>query len=265
MIDLCNDYGMDAIEIGHPISVYMEASARGLTGKDGTLAWGDTMGMVAWASKIAKREGLGSVMADGANATASHFGHPELAMTVKGQGIPAYDPRGLKGMGIAYATSNRGACHLRAYTPAAELGVMPYGSLKVDPLEWKGKGKLTMIFQDIHAFSDSMDLCKFSAFAMGADEYAQQYSAVVGVPFTAADVLKTGERIYNLERLYNNEAGFGEGSDTLPKRFTTEASKMKGSEGHVCELDDMLGEYYTERGWSNGVATKAKLAELQVP
>ena len=171
----------------------------------------------------------------------------------------------MKGMGIAYATSNRGACHLRAYTPAAELGVMPYGSLKVDPLEWKGKGKLTMIFQDIHAFSDSMDLCKFSAFAMGADEYAQQYAAIVGVPFTAADVLKTGERIYNLERLYNNEAGLAEGSDYLPKRFTNEASTMKGSEGHVCELDDMLVEYYAERGWTNGVATQAKLAELQVP
>jgi aldehyde:ferredoxin oxidoreductase len=265
MVDLCNDYGMDAIEIGHPISIYMEASERGFTGKDGTLAWGDTMGMVALAEKVALRQGLGNVMADGANATAKHFGHPELAMTVKGQGIPAYDPRGMKGMGIAYATSNRGACHLRAYTPAAELGVMPYGSLKVDPLEWKGKGKLTMIFQDIHAFSDSMDLCKFSAFAMGADEYAQQYAAVVGVPFTAADVLKTGERIYNLERLYNNEAGLAEGSDYLPKRFTTEASTMKGSEGHVCELDDMLVEYYAERGWSNGVATQAKLAELQVP
>ena len=265
MIDLCNDYGMDAIEIGHPISIYMEASERGFTGKDGTLAWGDTMGMVALAEKVALRQGLGNIMADGANATAKHFGHPELAMTVKGQGIPAYDPRGMKGMGIAYATSNRGACHLRAYTPAAELGVMPYGSLKVDPLEWKGKGKLTMIFQDIHAFSDSMDLCKFSAFAMGADEYAQQYAAIVGVPFTAADVLKTGERIYNLERLYNNEAGLAEGSDYLPKRFTNEASTMKGSEGHVCELDDMLVEYYAERGWTNGVATQAKLAELQVP
>jgi hypothetical protein len=95
------------------------------------------------------------------------FGHPEISMTVKGQAIPAYDPRGMKGMGIAYATSNRGACHLRAYTPAAELGVMPFGSLKVDPLAWKGKGELTKIFQDVHAVSDSLDLCKFSAFAQG--------------------------------------------------------------------------------------------------
>lgn len=264
MIDLANDYGVDAIEVGHPISVWMEASERGFTNGSGKISWGDPDGMTKAVRMIALREGFGNVLADGANAVAAHFGHPELAMTVKGQGIPAYDPRGLKGMGIGYATSNRGACHLRAYTPAAELGVMPFNSLKVDPLEWKGKGELVMIFQNVHAFSDSMDLCKFSAFAMGAEEYAQQYSAMTGVPFTADDVLKTGDRIYNLERHYNNLVGFGEGSDTLPKRFTEEASTMPGSLGHVCELDKMLEEYYEKRGWVNGVVPEAKLKELEV-
>jgi len=264
MIDLCNDFGIDAIEIGHPLSVWMEATEKGWTNGDGGLKWGDIFGMTDAVRKIALREGLGNVMADGANATAKHFGHPEIAMTVKGQGIPAYDPRGLKGMGIGYATSNRGACHLRAYTPAAELGVMPFGSLKVDPLAWKGKGELVKIFQDIHAFSDSMDLCKFSAFAQGAAEYAAQYSAMVGLPCTADDVIKTGERIYNLERHYNNLAGHGAGSDYLPKRFTHEPSTMPGSKGHVCELDDMLAEYYKARGWENGVVPEAKLKELEV-
>lgn len=264
MIDLCNDYGMDAIESGHPLSVWMEATQRGYTNGAGKLEWGDPQGMANALRMIAMREGLGSVMAEGTDATAKHFGHPELAMTVKGQAIPAYDPRGLKGMGIAYATSNRGACHLRAYTPAAELGVMPFNSLKVDPLEWKGKGELTKVFQDVHAFSDSLDLCKFSAFAMGAEEYAQQYSAIVGVPFTADDVLKTGERIYNLERHYNNLAGFREGSDYLPKRFLEEPSDQPGSKGHVCELDKMLEEYYQVRGWVNGVVPESKLKELEV-
>lgn len=264
MIDLCNDFGIDAIEIGHPLSIWMEASEKGFTNGSGKLSWGDPDGMTKAAEMIAKRDGLGSVMADGANAVAKHFGHPELAMTVKGQGIPAYDPRGLKGMGLGYATSNRGACHLRAYTPAAELGVMPFGSLKVDPLAWKDKGGLVKIFQDIHAFSDSMDLCKFSAFAMGAEEYAMQYSAMVGLPFTTDDVLKTGERIYNLERHYNNLNGFVEGSDTLPKRFTEEASTMPGSLGNVCELDQMLEEYYAARGWKNGVVSDAKLKELGI-
>ena len=129
--------------------------------------------MVALVDQIAQREGVGDQLAEGAASAAESFGHGEIAMSVKGQAIPAYDPRGLKGMGIGYATSNRGACHLRAYTPAAELGVMPFGSLKVDPLEWKGKGELTMIFQNVHAFSENMNIRKFSAFAAGADEYAQ--------------------------------------------------------------------------------------------
>jgi aldehyde:ferredoxin oxidoreductase len=264
MIDLCNDFGLDAIETGHPLSIWMEASEKGYTNGTGKLAWGDAEGMTRAVEMIARRQGLGDVMANGADATARHFGHPELAMTVKGQGIPAYDPRGLKGMGIGYATSNRGACHLRAYTPAAELGVMPFGSLKVDPLEWKGKGELVKVFQDVHAFSDSMDLCKFSAFAQGVDEYAAQYSAMVGVPFTGADVLKTGERIYNLERYYNNLAGFREGSDYLPKRFLEEPSDQPGSKGHVCELDKMLDEYYKARGWVNGVVPEEKLKELGI-
>jgi aldehyde:ferredoxin oxidoreductase len=264
LIDMCNDYGLDAIEIGNVLSVYMEATQRGYTNGAGGLQWGDYMNMVETVHKIGMREGIGDHLAEGAARAAQYFGHPEIAMTVKGQSIPAYDPRGLKGMGIGYATSNRGACHLRAYTPAAELNLMPFKSLRADPLEWKGKGELVMIFQDIHAFSDSLDLCKFSAFAEGTDEYAQQYSAVVGVPFTSDDVLKTGQRIYNLERFYNNLAGYREGSDYLPERFLKEPSTMPGSEGQVCELDLMLDEYYKARGWVNGVVPEAKLKELEI-
>jgi aldehyde:ferredoxin oxidoreductase len=262
MIQLANKYGMDAIEIGDVLGTYMEATHEGYTNGDGGLKWGDHKSMVKMIKKVAHRKGVGKVLADGCNAVAEHFGHPEIAMTVKGQGIPAYDPRGLKGMGIAYATSNRGACHLRAYTPAVELSLIP---LTADPLEWKGKGEVTKLLQDIHAFSDSLDLCKFSAFAEGAEEYAAQYAAMVGLEeFTVDDVLETGERIYNLERYYNNLAGHGEGSDYLPKRFTEEPSTMPGSEGHVCELDLMLDEYYTVRGWENGVVPEAKLKELQI-
>ncbi|HWS24033.1 MAG TPA: aldehyde ferredoxin oxidoreductase family protein [Anaerolineales bacterium] len=262
LIDQCNDYGMDTIELGNVLSMYMEATSKGYA--PGKLDWGDTLSMVALVDQVGSRSGVGNTLAEGSVRAATAFNHPELAMAVKGQAIPAYDPRGLKGMGIAYATSNRGACHLRAYTPAAELGVMPYNSLKVDPLAFEGKGELVMIFQNFHAFSDSMDICKFSAFAQGADEYAAQYSAMVGVPFTANDVMLTGERIYNLERYFNNLAGIGEGSDTLPKRFTEEPSTMPGSLGHVCELDQMLKEYYEKRGWVNGVVPEAKLKSLEI-
>jgi len=167
----------------------------------------------------------------------------------------------MKGMGIAYATSNRGACHLRGYTPASEVMGIPE---RTSPLAWEGKGRLAKLLQDLHAVSDSFDICKFSAFAEGVDDYTAQYSAVVGVPMTADDLLRTGERIYNLERHYNNLAGFREGSDTLPKRFLEEPSTSAASQGQVCELDLMLREYYEARGWENGVVPERKLKELEI-
>ncbi len=261
LIHVCNDYGLDTIEMGNVLSMYMEASQRGYTNGTGGLRWGDAMGMVETVRKIAFREGIGDVLAEGTARAAQHFGHPEIGMTVKGQAIPAYDPRGLKGMGIGYATSNRGACHLRGYTPASELGLIP---LKTDPLAWKGKGELAKTLQDLFAFTDSLDLCKFSTFAEGAEEYAAQYTAMTGLPFTADDVMKTGERIYNLERYYNNLAGFREGSDYLPERFLKEPSTVSGSEGHICELPEMLDEYYRVRGWKDGVVPETKLTELGV-
>ncbi|MBI5879771.1 MAG: aldehyde ferredoxin oxidoreductase family protein [Chloroflexi bacterium] len=262
MIDKANDYGYDAIEIGGVLAMYMEATQRGYVKNGSGLKWGDTHGMVELMRKIAFREGEGDMLADGIEPAAKKLGHPEIAMTVKGQSIPAYDPRGIKGMGLGYATSNRGACHLRGYSPASELGLI---SFKTDPLAWEGKGALLKLLQDLHAFSDSLDLCKFSAFAEGVEEYAAQYSAVTGVQITADDVLKIGERIYNLERHYNNLIGFGKGSDNLPKRFLEEPSKEKGSMGHVCELPQMLADYNKLRGWDDGVVPESKLKELEIP
>ena len=265
MIDCANDYGFDAIEVGHPLSVWMEASEKGYTNGSGKLDWGDGDKMVETTRLIAYREGIGDVLANGANATAEYFGHPELAMTCKGQGVPAYDPRGIKGMGLGYATSNRGACHLRGYTPAAEVVGNVLGPSEVaDPLAWKGKGEMNMIFQNVHAVTDCLDVCKFSTFAESLDSFAAQYEAMTGVPCDAGHLLEVGERVYNLERYYNNLNGFREGSDTLPKRFTTEPSNYGGSKGQVCELDDMLAEYYEKRGWVNGVVPEAKLKELEI-
>jgi len=265
MIDLCNDYGMDAIEIGHPLSVWMEATEKGWTNGEGGLKWGDIYGMTDAARKIAFREGIGDIMANGANAIAEHFGHREIAMTVKGQGVPAYDPRGIKGMGLGYATSNRGACHLRGYTPAAEVvGNVLGPSTVADPLAWKGKGEMNVIFQNVHTVTDCLDVCKFATFAESLDSFAAQYEAITGVHSDPGHLLKAGERVYNLERYYNNLNGFGEGSDYLPDRFTKEASTMPGSMDQVCELDDMLAEYYEKRGWVNGVVPEAKLKELEI-
>jgi aldehyde:ferredoxin oxidoreductase len=262
MIDRANDWGYDAIEIGQVLSMVMEATQREFIPAGEGINWGDKDRMIEISRMITFREGIGDRLANGIDAYANAIGHPEIAMTVKGQATPAYDPRGYKGMGLGYATSNRGACHLRGYSPASELGVI---GLKTDPLAYEGKGELLKLLQDIHAFSDSLDLCKFSAFAIGPDEYAEQYRLMTGIEnFTANDVLTTGERIYNLERHYNNLAGFGEGSDTLPRRFLDEPSNSKGSLGQICELDAMLEEYYRLRGWEKGVVPQAKLEELQV-
>ena len=182
IIDLCNEFGMDAIEMGNILSMYMEATEKGyLKGEEG-LAWGDYMGMVALVDQIGKREGVGDILAEGTERAAKHFGHPEIAMTVKGMAIPAYDPRGIKGMGLGYATSNRGACHLRAYTPAAEVIGNVLGPTTItDPIEWKGKGKLVVIFQHVHTVTDCLDVCKFATFAESMDTFADQFAAITGM------------------------------------------------------------------------------------
>ena len=258
MIDLANDYGVDAIELGNCISIAMEASQRGLIREK--LEWGNTDTMIDLVHKIGNREGIGDKLAEGGWRAAKTFGSEGLANQVKGQCIPAYDPRGLQGMGIGYATSNRGACHLRGYTPASECLGVP---AKTDPLGWEGKGKLLKIFQDLHAISDSLDLCKFSAFAEGANEYTAQFVAMTGIDIDADGLMKTGERIYNLERYYNNLCGFTGKDDTLPEKFL----KLPGTgpaAGHVCELDKMKKEYYEARGWDDGVVPQQKLKELEI-
>ncbi len=226
-------------------------------------AWGDTQSMVEMIEAIARREGVGDLLAEGPALAAERLGHPEIAMSCKGQAVAAYDPRGMKGMGLGYATSNRGGCHLRAYVAAAELGVVE--GIETDPLAWQGKGELVKVFQDLHAFSDSLDLCKFSAFAESAEEYAEQYAIARGESVSAEDVMLIGERIYNLERYYNNLAGFAEGSDQLPARYTTEPSTEAGSKGHVSELSEMLVEYYAARGWKDAVVPEDKLRQLEIP
>ncbi|MFK9094676.1 aldehyde ferredoxin oxidoreductase family protein [Bacillus salipaludis] len=259
MIDRCNEYGLDTIELGHAFSVTMEAYEKGIISDD--LIWGDADSMIELTRKIAFREGFGGVLAEGpARATAS-WGAPELSMSVKGQSIPAYDPRGIQGIGLGYATSNRGACHLRGYTVASEIAGIPEPTDRLQP---EGKGELLKVFQDMLAFSDSMNICKFSSFSENAEHYAEQYSAMTGVQLTADDVMKAGERIYNLERYYNNLAGFNKREDDfLPKRFTEEPASGNSS-GVVSRMDIMLEEYYQVRGWQDGLVPNEKLRELGI-
>ncbi|TCS84535.1 aldehyde ferredoxin oxidoreductase family protein [Tepidibacillus fermentans] len=258
MLNQCNRYGIDTIDAGVAIAFAMEASEKGLIEEE--IKWGDADKMIELIDKIARREGIGDLLAEGAGKAAKKIGAPDLAMTVKDQGIPAYDPRAVQGIGVTYATSNRGACHVNGYTVASEILGVPQ---PIDRLENKEKGTLSRVFQDLAAFGDSMDICKFSSFAEGAEEYAAQLATLIGRNMTAEDVMKTGERIVNLERYYNNLNGFDGKDDTLPKRFLTEGGS-KHSEGIVSNLSEMLEEYYQSRGWVNGVVPEEKLRELEI-
>jgi aldehyde:ferredoxin oxidoreductase len=268
MIDRCNDMGVDTIEMGNMLAQAMELTEEGKLddlGED--LAWGDADEMIDMIEKVGRRDGdLADHLAEGQKHMAEGFGDRETdILTVKNQSIPAYDPRTLKGMAIGYATSNRGACHLRGYTPAAEILGIPE---QVDPHEYEGKGELCATFQDLHAISDSFDICKFNAFAEGIEEYVLQYNGMTGRDVSEDGLMEAGERVYNLERYYNNLAGFDGDDDDLPLRFvegSEHAIPAQGAaEGELAELDEMKEEYYEVRDWVDGVVPDGKLDDLGI-
>jgi aldehyde:ferredoxin oxidoreductase len=181
-------------------------------------------------------------------------------MTVKSQEFPAYDPRGIQGMGLTYATSNRGACHLRSYTVASEILGIP---VKTDPLATDGKADLVKAFQDATAAFDSAGVCVFTTFAWTLADLAPQLDAACEGGWTLERLAEMGERIWNMERQYNLAAGFTAKDDDLPKRLKTEPAKTGPAKGRVADIDKMLPEYYRARGWTvEGVPTKDTLTRL---
>ncbi|MEF8906661.1 MAG: aldehyde ferredoxin oxidoreductase family protein [Haloarculaceae archaeon] len=268
MVDKCNDLGLDTIDAGNTMAMAMEMTEQGKFDDvegDG-LDWGDSSEMVDLLDRIAHRETeFADHLAGGPAHLEAEFDAEENSLAVKGQTMAAYDPRCMKGMAIGYATSNRGACHLRGYTPAAEILGIPE---QVDPHEPEGKGELCATFQDMHAISDSFDICKFNAFAEGIEEYVLQYNGMTGREVSEEELMKAGERVYNLERYYNNLAGFDGADDDLPGRFVEghedAIPAQGGSEGQLAELDQLKEEYYEVRGWVDGVVPDEKLDELDI-
>jgi aldehyde:ferredoxin oxidoreductase len=267
MIDRCNNVGVDTIDAGNLMAMAMEMTEQGKLDAEG-MEWGDAETMIEMIGRIgtqAEDDDLAQLLGLGAERIADRRDAHGNKLSVKGQTMAAYDPRCMKGMAIGYATSNRGACHLRGYTPAAEILGIPQ---KVDPHDPEGKGELCATFQDMHAISDSFDICKFNAFAEGVEEYVLQYNGMTGRDVTEDELMEAGERIYNLERYYNNLCGFDGADDTLPGRFVEgHESAMPGqggSEGDLAELDQLKAEYYETRGWVDGVVPDEKLAELGI-
>ncbi len=256
---LCNEFGLDTISCGGAIACGMEMCEEGIL--DWDLSFGDSNKIVELVSKIAKREGIGDELAEGSKRLAESYGREELSMTIKGQELPAYDPRGAQGQGLCYVTSNRGGCHLRGgYLIGSEILGAPE---LIDRFAHTGKASLAVEEQNTGAVYDSLTICRFSHYAVPNQMVARLLSAVTGVEFDTEKLLQVGERIYTIERLFNLRAGFGAGDDTLPKRLLDQPLPAGPAEGKVVKLEPMLLEYYETRGWDKkGKPTKKKAEEL---
>jgi len=257
---ICNEYGMDPISLGGSIAAAMELYDIGaITDKDTggiKLEFGSAEALCSISELTGKGEGFGQDIALGSKRLCEKYGHPELSMAVKGQEFAAYDGRSMQGMGLAYATSNRGACHLRA---------SPYED-DFKSTEIEGKAKVVKETQDEVAFIDSSGLCLFPNGAGWLPEhYAQLIDAACSGDWDLGGLLHIGERIWNLERQFNLAAGLGKADDTLPRRILEEPAKSGVAKGLVSRLGEMLPEYYQLRGWDDdGTPTANTLARLDL-
>ncbi|MDZ4126799.1 MAG: aldehyde ferredoxin oxidoreductase family protein [Hydrogenophaga sp.] len=262
---LCNEEGFDPISFGATVGAVMELYEMGVLTQEQLgidAKFGSAQALAHFAEITARGEGFGKEIGMGSKRLTEKYGHPDLSMSVKGQEFPAYDGRAIQGIGLAYATSNRGACHLRGYTIASEVLGIP---VKTDPVESEGKPELVKAFQDATAAFDSSGLCVFTTFAWGVADLAPQLQAACNEEFTTEELEKIGERIWNMEREFNNAAGFTSKDDSLPKRLLTEAAKTGASKGMVSKLPEMLPKYYAARGWdTEGRPTAETRARLSL-
>jgi aldehyde:ferredoxin oxidoreductase len=265
---LCNEYGLDTISAGSTVAAAMELYQKGLIkdeelkGDGLSLNWGDSAAMLGWIKKMGLREGFGGKMTDGSYRLCEAYGAPELSMTVKKQEIAAYDPRGVQGQGLTYAVSNRGGCHIKGYMISPEILGYPE---KLDRFADQGKAAYAKVFHDLTAVIDALGLCVFTTFGLGLADYVDMYNAVVGEEHDNESLLRAGDRIWTLEKMFNLKAGLTKADDTLPKRLLEDPIQEGPSAGEksVHHLDVLLPEYYSVRGWDeNGIPTDETLKAL---
>jgi aldehyde:ferredoxin oxidoreductase len=258
---LCNDLGMDPISMGSTLAAAMELYAQGVVTDEQVelpLTFGSGKVLVRMIEATAYREGFGDELAEGSKRLGEKLGHPEVFIGSKGQEFPAYDPRGFQAMGLGYATCNRGACHIRAWSIVFE------SSGQVDPHAPEGKAAWVAHEQNETTVTDNSGICMFArASGENVNYLAELTSAATGVSYTVDDFIKVGERTWNLERLWNLKAGFTAADDTIPRRHRETPFKEGPSKGVTVHLEVMLPEYYENRGWdANGVPSRDKLTEL---
>ena len=277
---LCNELGMDTLSTGAAIAFAMECHEKGLLHRDELdLSWGNSETIITLINQIAKREGLGALLSQGTRRAAAEIGGEayRYAMQVKGLEIPSQEPRVAKGFGLGHATSNRGADHLYAL-PTIDVahleqvgndllpGTMPY---LLDTDNERYKPDLVEFSERYCAVVDSLGVCKFSTvenYQLYPEDLARGVSAL-GWRITADQLLQIGERIINLERMYNVRLGLSAKDDRLPSRFTDEPLPVQHSGitimHKINDFDEMLRRYYELRGWDeNGIPTNEKLREL---
>ncbi len=258
--DLCNRIGLDTISMGATLACAMELSERGFL--RGGPRFGDADALQELVPATGMREGLGNFLAVGSRRLAEDLGRPDLAMHVKSLEMPAFDPRGMMGQGLAFATSNRGACHLRGNMLGPELLGVPR---LLDRFAVEGKAEMLCWLQNLGAVLDSLPVCKFAAHVLTPDHLSRLVSAATGLTMSAEGLLQTGERIWNLERMFNLRAGFTSSEDTLPPRMLFEPIPAGPSAGRVVDLAPMLREYYVYRGWNEaGILTPEISARLGI-
>ncbi len=268
---LCNELGLDTISAGVTIACAMELYEKGILPEEDVgmpLRFGDADAVISLVEQIAYRDGFGDALAEGSYRLAEQYGHPELSITAKKQEFPGYDPRGSKGMGLLYATSNVGASHMAGDLAYMEVFGVPK---KIDPLTVGRKPWYIKHFEDLFTIMDAAGLCVFLSirYLCDADEkvrptrMARLLNLATGAGYSVETLLEAGDRIYTLERLFLCDAGFRRADDTLPRRMLEEPMPEGPAKGHVVELGDMLPEFYRLRGWDeDGVPSAEKLEAL---
>jgi aldehyde:ferredoxin oxidoreductase len=268
---LCNELGLDTISAGATISCAIELyekRALPLNDVGRPLRFGDADTVIELVRATAYREGFGDALAEGSHRLATRYGRPELSITAKKLEFPGYDPRGAKGMGLLYATSNIGASHMAGDIAYMEVFGVPK---QLDPLSIEGKAAYVKYFEDIFAIVDAAGLCVFLAirylfddtFEVRPDRLTDLLNHTTAAGYSVESLLEAGDRIYNLERLFLLKAGLTKADDTLPRRMLEEPLPEGPGKGQVVELDEMLPEFYRLRGWDqDGVPTPEKLRSL---
>lgn len=276
---LCNQYGIDTIETGEAIAFSMELWEKGIIGKEDTggldFSWGNKEVIEKMIHKIAKREGWGEVLADGVAEAASKIGNgaEKYAMHVKGLAVPAQDGRAQRSMGLAHATSARGADHLRHCSFLDEIGIpelieekfgKEHAEEMANRLTPDYKGVMAQELEEFTAICDSLPLCIYTLLYQWWEGLTEAYNAITGQNISSDDMRLKAQRIVNLRRAYNIRLCLDREQDTLPKRFLDEPAPDGPCKGHTVELDEMLDEYYENAEWDKetGLIPKEKLLEL---